>query len=98
MQRAHHRDMRHHRIAATLANHHQHFGSCLPWRGLLFSLGQFYDVVRSVAQLDEGTPVWQNDRIEKLLIPRHGLGLVAAAVNLSVRAGQAVPSLPQVLC
>ena len=44
MERPHHRDMRHHRIAAVLADQHQHFGSRLPWRGFLFSLRQFHDI------------------------------------------------------
>jgi hypothetical protein len=38
MKRLHHRDMRHHRITAMLADQHQHFGSGLPLRGLLFCL------------------------------------------------------------
>jgi hypothetical protein len=39
MQRAHHRDMRHHRIAAALADQHQNFDRSLPFRRLLFGLG-----------------------------------------------------------
>jgi hypothetical protein len=60
LQRSHHRDMRHHRIAAMLANHHQHFGSGLPFRRLLFGLRQFHDVVCSVAERDQLATVWQN--------------------------------------
>ena len=32
-----------------LADQHQHFGSRLPWRGLLFSFGQLGDVERRIA-------------------------------------------------
>jgi hypothetical protein len=39
MQRIHHRNPRHHRIAAAFANHHQHFGCGLPFRRLLFGFG-----------------------------------------------------------
>jgi len=39
MQRSHHRDMRHHRIVATLANQHQRFGCGLPFWRLLLGLG-----------------------------------------------------------
>ena len=49
MQRAHHRNMRHHRIAAVLANQHQALNSGFPlWQ---FALGfrQLDDVLRGVA-------------------------------------------------
>jgi hypothetical protein len=48
MQRSHHRDMRHHRIAATLADHHQNLDRSLPFRRL-FGFGQCHDVLRGVA-------------------------------------------------
>jgi hypothetical protein len=61
-------------IAAALADQHQHFGCSLPFRRLLFGLGQFYDVVCGIAQRDERLAVRQYDRIEERLIPRHDLG------------------------
>jgi len=58
-----------------------HSGTCCS------AFRQCHDVVCGVAECDELFAARQYDRIEKLLIPRHGLGLVAAAVNLSVRQG-----------
>lgn len=60
VQRPHHRDMRHHRVAIVLPDQHG-----LPFPRLLFSLGQFGDVVRGVAERDQLAPAGQNDRIEK---------------------------------
>jgi hypothetical protein len=73
MQRLHHRDPRHHRVAAMLGDEQQHLGGELPWRGLLFGLRQARDVGRGIAQRDERLAVLHRDRIEKLLIPRHDL-------------------------
>jgi hypothetical protein len=56
MKRSHHRDMRHHRIAAMLADQHQHFGSGLPFRRLLFGLGQLGEVERGIAESDQLAP------------------------------------------
>ena len=53
MQRAHHRDMRDHRVAAALGDQHQHFGSRLPFWLMPFGFREFDDVLRGVAQSDE---------------------------------------------
>jgi hypothetical protein len=45
----------------------------LPFRGIVFGLGQFGDVERGVAQGDQRFPARQYDRIGKPLIPRHRL-------------------------
>jgi hypothetical protein len=50
VERSHHRDMRHHRITAVLADQYQHFGCRLPLRRLLFGFGQFHDEAGGVAQ------------------------------------------------
>jgi hypothetical protein len=65
VQRPHHRGMRHHRVAIVLPDQHQYLDGGLPFPRLLFSLGQFGDVVRGVAERDQLAPAGQNDRIEK---------------------------------
>jgi hypothetical protein len=67
----HHRDMRHHRITAMLADQHQQFGSRLPLRRLLFGFGQLGDVKRGVAEREQRLAARLTDRIGKLLSPRH---------------------------
>jgi hypothetical protein len=70
VQRLHHRDCRHHRVATALADHDQYFRCGLPFRRLLFGVGQLGDVQRSIAQRDRLAPVWQFDWIEECLVPR----------------------------
>jgi hypothetical protein len=75
VERPHHRNMRHHRIAAVLADQHPDLGSRLPWRGFLFGLRQPDDVLRGVAERHQLAPVRQDNRIEKCLIPRQTIFL-----------------------
>ena len=44
----------------------------LPFIRIVFRLGQLSDVERSVAERDQRIALRQLNRIEKLLIPRHG--------------------------
>ena len=44
VQRSHHSDPREHRRAAQRRGQDQSFHRCLPWLGVVFSLGQFGDV------------------------------------------------------
>ena len=88
MQRSHHRYPRHHRIAATLPDQHQHRHRGLPFRGVVFGLGEFGDVERGVAERDQRLAPRQFDRIEKSLVPRqaqlHCIGVSSArAIPLS---------------
>ena len=45
----------------------------LPFRGIVFCLGQLCDVERGVAEPDQLATVRQLDWIRELLIPRHRL-------------------------
>ena len=52
MQRLHHRDPRHHGVAAVLGDQQQHLGGELPLRRLLLDLRQARDVRRGIAERD----------------------------------------------
>jgi len=87
--RFHHRDTRHHRIAAVLADQHRPLSGFPLWQ---FTLGfrQFDDVLRGVTELDQRFSARQDDRIEKALIPRHNSphyanGSAPTCVNIRVR-------------
>jgi hypothetical protein len=83
MQRAHHSDMRHHRIAAALGDQDQHFGCRLPFWRVPFGFREFDDVLRGVAERHQRFAVRQFNRIVKLSIPSLSAFLVAIYANSS---------------
>jgi len=66
-QRFHHRDTRHHRIAAVLADKHQALYRGFPMWQFALGFGQLDDVSRDAAERDQRLPTRQYDRIEKVV-------------------------------
>jgi hypothetical protein len=60
-----------HRRAVMFRNQQERRHRSLPFLRIVLSLGQFGDVERGVAERDRRLLVWDHDRIEKPLIPRH---------------------------
>jgi len=58
-----------------LGDQQQRLHRGLPSGGIVFCLGQFGDVERSVAEGEQRFPARYDNRIKKLLMPRHKLTL-----------------------
>jgi hypothetical protein len=70
--RPHDADPRQHRWAVLLGDQDQSVHRGLPFRRVVFCLGQLGDVERGVAEREQRLSARQYDWIEKSLIPRHG--------------------------
>jgi hypothetical protein len=85
VQRLHHRNARHHGVAAVLGDQQQHLDGELPWRGILVGLRLARDVGRGVLERDERLAV----------LPResdHGISATNPAAREAVRERGPVPS------
>ena len=70
IQSPHYADAREQRWPVKFRDQQQRFHRGLPFVGIVFCLGQFSDVLSSIAQRDQGLAI-DLDRIKKLLIPGH---------------------------
>lgn len=69
IERPHHADPGEHGRATAFSNQQKRLHGGLPFRGVVFVLGELGDVEGSVAEGDELLARGQFDGIEKLLVP-----------------------------